>query len=159
MSFWFLVLLNYSIYYIFATKVISSSMPLSSSRFISRTVYMWPFPNFRSLPLSYPNLISIWSIYDERTYAVSFVFTFWIVGCTVCCCKNDLRRAIWDDGFSHRANSYVEGVSGKVSQRYGFTKRKLFLPFPSPPSSPLSLIINSNIPQWSRATGDEAGKL
>ena len=27
-----------------------------------------------------------------------------------------------------------------------------------PPSSPLSLIINSNIPQWSRATGDEAVK-
>ena len=32
----------------------------------------------------------------------------------------------------------------------------LFWPFPPPPSSPLSLIINSNFPQWSQATGDEA---
>ena len=34
----------------------------------------------------------------------------------------------------------------------------LFLPFPSLPSSPLSLIINSNIPQWTRAAGGEASK-
>ena len=28
--------------------------------------------------------LNLWFIYDERTYAVSFVFTLYIVRCTVC---------------------------------------------------------------------------
>ena len=54
-----------------------------------------------------------------------------------------------DDGNERRARA---GSDGKEKER-----ASLFLPFPSLPSSPLSLIINSNIPQRSGATVDEAG--
>ena len=59
-----------------------------------------------------------------------------------------------DDGNERRARA---GGDGKETEREG-KGLSLFLPFPSLPSSPLSLIIlNSNITQWSRTTGDEAG--
>ena len=48
-----------------------------------------------------------------------------------------------DDGSERRARA---GSDGKEKEREG-KAASLFLPFPSLPSSPLSLIINSNIPQ------------
>ena len=62
-------------------------------------------------------------------------------------------RAKWGLGNSQASEKRKRGMMGtSVERERGVMERKR-----SFPSFPLSLIINSNIPQWSRATGDEAG--
>ena len=57
-------------------------------------------------------------------------------------------RLSWTARARDKRNRGIMGMSVKRERGSdGKEKKRLFLPFPSLPSSPLSLIINSNIPQ------------